>query len=112
MSACLFCRIASGELGTEFLLADEHVVAFRDLHPQAPTHALVIPRQHCTSLNDAPDAAVLGRVLTAARELAVQLGIAESGYRVVLNTGPHGGQSVFHLHAHVLGGRPLGWPPG
>ena len=112
MSACIFCRIAAGELGTELLLADEQVVAFRDLNPQAPVHALVIPRRHLVSLNDPADDALLGRVLSAAREVAAQLSVAQSGYRVVLNTGPHGGQSVFHLHAHVLGGRPLGWPPG
>ena len=112
MAACIFCRIAAGELGTELLLADDQVVAFRDLNPQSPVHALVIPRRHMASLNDADDDAVLGRVLSAAREVAVQLGVAQSGYRVVLNTGAHGGQSVFHLHAHVLGGRPLGWPPG
>lgn len=112
MSACIFCRIAAGELGTELLLADDQVVAFRDLNPQAPVHALVIPRRHLSSLNDPADDALLGRVMSAAREVAAQLGVAQSGYRVVLNTGPNGGQSVFHLHAHVLGGRPLGWPPG
>lgn len=112
--ACLFCRIAKGELGTRFLYEDTDVVAFADLNPQAPVHALCIPRRHIASLGDstAEDDAVLGKLLAAARTVARDLGVADSGYRTVLNTGSHGGQSVQHLHAHVLGGRRLGWPPG
>ena len=111
---CLFCRIGRGELGTPFLFESAEVVAFADLHPQAPTHVLVIPRKHLLSLAESTpaDDALLGAVLAAVRTVAVRLGVAEAGYRTVLNTGSHGGQSVLHLHAHLLAGRPLGWPPG
>lgn len=111
---CLFCRIAAGALGTKFVVENADVVAFADLHPQAPVHVLVIPRCHVTSLDhaSADDQALLGKILLAAREVAHLLGIAESGFRTVLNTGPNAGQSVLHLHAHVLGGRAMNWPPG
>jgi histidine triad (HIT) family protein len=107
---CIFCRIARGDFGTEFVAESETVVAFRDLHPQAPTHVLVIPRRHITSLNDLGpgDLTLGGELLTVAAKVAVIEGIAESGYRVLTNTGPDSGQSVFHLHLHVAGGRPLG----
>ena len=97
-----------------FLHQDQDVVAFADLHPQAPVHVLVIPRRHVASLADtAPaDNALLGRLLAAVRSVAAQLGVAATGYRTVLNTGSDGGQSVHHLHAHLLAGRSLGWPPG
>lgn len=112
--ACIFCRIARGELGTTFLYEDEDVVAFKDLHPQAPVHVLVIPRLHVQSLaTSTPEQdALLGRVLATVRTVAQQLGVAERGYRTVLNSGVDGGQSVWHLHAHLLAGRSLGWPPG
>jgi histidine triad (HIT) family protein len=112
--ACLFCRIARGELGTRFLHEDEDVVAFADLHPQAPVHVLVIPRQHVTSLatSTPADDVLLGRVLAAVRKVAQQLGLDAAGYRTVLNSGEHAGQSVLHLHAHLLAGRAFGWPPG
>ncbi len=111
---CIFCRIAAHELGARIVYEDDDVVAFHDVHPQAPTHMLVIPRKHVVSLNEATeaDAALLGKVLLVASKVAQEQGLGGSGYRVVLNTGPNAGQSVFHVHAHVLGGRGMGWPPG
>lgn len=111
---CIFCRIGRGELGTPMLYQDAEVVAFADLNPQAPVHVLVIPRRHLSSLaaSGADDDALLGRVLAVVRDVAAQLGVDASGYRTVINTGRDGGQSVGHLHAHLLAGRPLGWPPG
>jgi histidine triad (HIT) family protein len=114
MSDCLFCRIASGEIPTTLLHADELVVAFPDISPQAPTHILLIPRRHVTSaaeLGD-DDAAMLGRLFAVAARLAAGAGVTESGYRLVTNAGPDAGQSVDHLHLHLLGGRRLRWPPG
>lgn len=113
-SDCIFCRIASGDIPATVVHRDEHVVAFRDLHPQAPVHVLVIPREHVASLDAAADghSALLGRLFLAARDVARAEGIAEDGYRTVLNVGADGGQTVHHLHVHVLGGRSLGWPPG
>jgi len=111
---CPFCGIASGRVPSQQVYADERVVAFRDLHPQAPVHVLVIPRQHVRSI-DAPEAEngeLLAAMIHAANIVARQKGIAGSGYRLVWNVGPNAGQSVFHLHLHLLGGRPLGWPPG
>jgi histidine triad (HIT) family protein len=114
MENCLFCRVADGTLPSRILFADENVVAFHDIAPRAPVHVLVIPRRHIGSLTHAaePDRDILGRLLLAAAEVARQTGIAESGYRVVTNTGPGAGQSVLHLHLHVLGGRHMSWPPG
>ena len=113
MSDCIFCRIAAGEIPSEMVYQDEQLVAFRDLNPQAPVHILIIPRAHLASLADArPEhGPVLGQVLLAAGEIARQEGIAE-GYRVVNNCGESAGQTVFHVHFHVLGGRDMGWPPG
>lgn len=107
---CIFCRIARGDFGTEFVAESESVVAFRDLHPQAPTHVLVIPRRHIASLSDlgSDDIALGGELMAVAARVAASEGIAESGYRVLTNTGPNAGQSVFHLHLHVIGGRQLG----
>jgi histidine triad (HIT) family protein len=109
LSDCIFCRIARGELGTEFVAETEAVVAFRDIHPHAPTHVLVIPRRHVASLNDLDPAefGLVAELLSVATRVARQEGIAESGYRVLTNNGPDAGQTVFHLHAHVLGGRRL-----
>jgi histidine triad (HIT) family protein len=114
MDGCVFCRIAAGEIPARVLLTDDEVVVFHDVAPRAPTHLLVIPRRHVASLATATpyDAALLGRLMLAAAEAARVAGLAESGFRVVTNTGAGAGQSVFHLHLHVLGGRPLGWPPG
>jgi len=111
--SCVFCRIAAKEIPAELLVDGEHAVSFRDLHPVAPVHALVIPKRHVVSLAEAGavDPAELGALFHAARLTAEQLGVAASGYRVVVNSGADGGQSVFHLHLHVIGGRPLGWPP-
>ena len=109
---CLFCRIAAGEIPAKKVHEDGDVIAFHDINPQAPTHVLVIPTDHCASLNQAKDTRVLGNLLAFAREVARSEGIGDRGYRVVLNTNPDGGQTVFHLHLHVLGGRPMAWPPG
>jgi histidine triad (HIT) family protein len=111
---CLFCRIAGGEIPADVIRSDPEMVAFRDIHPQAPTHVLVIPRKHIPSVNDlgSDDAELMGRLILMARELAREEGIADDGYRMVLNAGPDAGQSVFHVHLHLLGGRVFGWPPG
>lgn len=109
---CLFCRIVRREIPAKIIWEDARALAFRDVDPKAPTHVLVVPKQHFASLNDAPDPALLGHLLLAAREIAVEEAIAESGYRVVVNTGPDAGQTVFHLHVHLLGGRRMTWPPG
>jgi histidine triad (HIT) family protein len=111
---CLFCKIAAREIPSDVVLDTPEVLAFNDLHPVAPVHALVIPKKHLTSLHEASpeDAGLLGQLLLAAREVAEKLGLATSGYRLVVNTGPDAGQSVFHVHVHVLGGRPMAWPPG
>lgn len=113
-SDCIFCRIASGEIPATVVHRDDHVVAFRDLNPQAPVHVLVIPREHVASLDAAADGhgALLGRLFLAARDVARAEGIADDGYRTVLNVGADGGQTVHHVHVHVLGGRSLRWPPG
>ena len=109
MSDCIFCTIASGAFGTEFYYEDENVVAFDDLHPQAPVHVLVVPKQHVSGLNDADTLPVetLTACLNACREIAASEGIAESGWRMVSNCGPDACQSVQHLHFHVLGGRKM-----
>ena len=114
MMDCVFCRIVQGDLPSDRVLETEHVVAFRDLNPQAPTHVLVIPRRHISSLDAlaADDGPISHELLRAARTVARSEGIDEEGYRVVTNIGDEGGQSVDHLHLHVLGGRRMGWPPG
>ena len=112
--SCIFCRIAAGEIPAKKVLEDDYVVAFHDLNPAAPLHVLVIPRRHVENVAsaEAGDGELLGRVLLACRQVAEQCGVAQGGYRVVLNNNADAGQSVPHLHAHVLGGRSLGWPPG
>ena len=112
--SCLFCRIINGEIPAEFVRQDDRSVVISDINPQATTHLLVIPRAHLDSLNDASqkDEALLGHLLRVAAQVANAAGLGESGYRTVINTGAGAGQSVFHLHVHVLGGRPLNWPPG
>ncbi|HPC82581.1 MAG TPA: HIT domain-containing protein [Thermoanaerobaculaceae bacterium] len=114
MDGCVFCRIAAGEVPARVLHADEEVVVFHDIAPRAPTHLLVIPRRHIASLDAATleDASLLGQLLLAAAEAARRAGLVAGGYRVVNNCGAGAGQSVFHIHLHVLGGRPFGWPPG
>ena len=110
--SCIFCRIVAGAIPSTVVAANDRAIAFRDLHPQAPVHVLVIPRRHVPSLADATDQAELGAVMALAAEVARQEGITENGYRVVTNVGADGGQTVGHLHVHVLGGRALDWPPG
>jgi len=114
MTDCLFCRIVTGEIPGDIVYQDDHVMAFRDLNPQAPTHILIIPKQHIATTNDIqPEQAELaGQLLLAAQKIAHDEGIAESGYRTVLNCNAGAGQSVYHIHLHLLGGRPMGWPPG
>jgi histidine triad (HIT) family protein len=111
---CLFCRIAAGEIPARFAFQDEVVVAFHDLNPQAPTHVLVVPRQHVPSADaiGAEHGPLLAAMLGAAQRIAREVGADASGYRLVFNHGPDAGQSVGHVHMHVLAGRKLGWPPG
>lgn len=108
---CLFCRIIAGEIPSSKVYEDEYVLAFRDIDPQAPTHILIIPKTHYDSVMDAPPE-VVGRLTETAKKLAVSEGLAEKGFRIVVNTGDEGGQSVKHLHMHLLGGRSMQWPPG
>lgn len=112
--SCIFCNIASGKQATQLVYENDHVVAFRDIHPQAPTHILIIPRQHIATINDlaAEDAALPGEMFLAVKTIAARLGFADNGYRAVLNCNRDGGQSVYHIHLHLLAGRHLGWPPG
>jgi histidine triad (HIT) family protein len=114
MDDCIFCKIAAGEIPADLVYEDDAVVGFRDLNPQAPTHVLVIPRRHIATLNDlAPgDEAIVGRLFLAAKAIAAREGFAETGYRTVLNCNEAGGQTVFHIHLHLLGGRMMRWPPG
>ena len=114
MADTLFGKIAAGEMSADIVYEDEDLVAFRDISPQAPTHLLVIPRKPIPTLSDAgpEDAELLGKLLLAAAKVAAAAGIAESGYRTVINCNAGAGQTVFHLHLHVIGGRPLQWPPG
>ena len=109
---CVFCRILRGEIPAQIVYESPEVVAFRDINPKAPYHLVVIPREHVTTLNDVHDAAVVGRLAMAAAELAKRDGYAERGYRTVINTNADGGQTVYHLHLHLLAGRQMAWPPG
>jgi histidine triad (HIT) family protein len=111
---CIFCKIASNEMESDVVHEGDRVVAFRDANPQAPTHVLVIPREHIPSVNDLEEdhASLVGELYLTARDVAAEEGIDESGYRLVMNTGRGAGQSVFHIHLHLLGGRSMGWPPG
>jgi histidine triad (HIT) family protein len=113
MTDCLFCRIIAGEIPSKKVYEDEHTYAFEDINPQAPTHVLIVPKKHVRGLKEAQtaDAEMIGRCHLVAANIARQRSI-EDGYRTVLNIGPRAGQSVFHLHVHLLGGRRLGWPPG
>jgi histidine triad (HIT) family protein len=112
--SCLFCRIIAGEIPGEFVHQDERCVVIRDINPQAPTHLLVVPREHLESLDDASqkDESLLGHLQRVGARVANDAGHAETGYRTVINNGAGAGQSVLHLHVHVLGGRPMNWPPG
>jgi histidine triad (HIT) family protein len=110
MNNCTFCRIASGEARANIVFEDQRVVAFHDINPQAPTHVLIIPRDHYDSVKEVTDEGLIGHLFTVANAVAEKLGISD--YRLVINTGAKAGQSVFHLHLHLLGGRILYWPPG
>ena len=108
---CIFCKIANKEIKTDLILETEDYVSFNDLSPQAPFHALVIPKEHFSCLNDLENIELMGKLLEGAQKTAEKLGIKEN-YRTVINTGKEAGQAVFHVHIHVLGGRPFNWPPG
>jgi histidine triad (HIT) family protein len=110
--SCLFCRIVRKEIPATIVFENEHVVAFRDIDPKAPTHILVVPRTHVATLDDATDARMLGEIVLAAAAIARTEGLVDGGYRTVMNCGAGAGQSVFHIHLHLLGGRKFAWPPG
>ncbi|HOE13404.1 MAG TPA: histidine triad nucleotide-binding protein [Candidatus Saccharicenans sp.] len=114
MTDCLFCRIVNKEIPSRLVYEDEKVLAFEDIKPQAPAHILIIPKKHLASLKEADenDQNLLGYLLLTARKIAQDKGLAESGFRLVINSGPDSGQEVYHLHVHLLGGRRFGWPPG
>ena len=114
MVECLFCKMVNGEIKPDVVYENEAILAFRDINPQAPVHVLVVPKKHIATLNDLePEHDVLvGEMYLTAKKVAEKLGIAESGYRTVMNCNEGAGQSVFHLHLHILGGRQMGWPPG
>ena len=114
MPDCLFCRIINKDIPSRIVFEDDRIFAFEDINPQAPTHILIIPKQHFESLEEAPNDSqdLLGYVLMQAREIARERGLHKSGYRLVLNTGRDSGQEVFHIHFHLLGGRRMSWPPG
>jgi histidine triad (HIT) family protein len=114
MADCLFCRIIKGEIPGTVVYQDERVVAFKDVNPQAPMHVLVVPRRHIASLNDLrpEDDGIVGELVRRGAALAREQGFAERGFRTVFNTNADAGQTVFHIHLHVLGGRVFGWPPG
>ncbi|MGR8934207.1 MAG: histidine triad nucleotide-binding protein [Gammaproteobacteria bacterium] len=112
MTECLFCKIAAGEIKPDTVYEDDAILAFRDIHPQAPTHILIIPKTHVATLNELRDSQLAGRLLLVAAKIAEQERLAEQGYRTVINCNKHAGQEVFHLHLHILGGRQMHWPPG
>jgi histidine triad (HIT) family protein len=112
MTDCIFCRIAAREIPADIMYEDDEHIAFRDIHPAAPLHAVLIPKRHCGTITDMTDPVEHGKMMLAAQATARALNLAESGYRIVINYGPDGGQEVMHVHWHVLGGRMLAWPPG
>ncbi|HET7243791.1 MAG TPA: histidine triad nucleotide-binding protein [Streptosporangiaceae bacterium] len=114
MADCLFCKIVTGDIPAELVAESDRTIAFRDINPQAPTHVLVIPKDHHADLAAlaTADGSLLAEVAAQAHQVAAAEGIAADGYRVVFNTGPRAGQTVFHVHAHLLGGRAMTWPPG
>ena len=111
---CLFCKILAGEIPADIVLETDTAIAFRDVNPKAPTHVLIIPRKHIATINDieGADEGLVGSLYSAAKSIAAQEGLSDEGYRVVMNCNEAAGQTVFHLHLHLLGGRQLGWPPG
>jgi histidine triad (HIT) family protein len=112
--SCLFCKIAAGEIPAKLIYEEKHIIAFHDIAPQAPHHILIIPRKHIATINDIQfeDNELIGDMMLVAKKLSSDLKIAEDGYRVIMNCNPHGGQAVYHIHFHLLGGRQMGWPPG
>ncbi len=114
MSDCLFCKMVSGEIKPDVVYEDEHVLAFRDINPQGPVHVLIIPKEHISTLNELEDehAELLGKMFLTAKKIAEMENMAEKGYRTVINCNRHGGQEVYHIHLHVIGGRQMTWPPG
>lgn len=112
MENCLFCKIANGDIPSNKVYEDEAVLAFRDIAPEAPEHVLIIPKKHYANVMALDDDALLAKMFAAARKVAKTVGVEESGFRLVINTGKDGGQTVEHLHMHLLGARELGWPPG
>ena len=115
MSDCLFCKMVNGEIKPDVVYEDDLVLAFRDINPQAPTHVLVVPKRHVSTINDlqhGEDELLAGRLFLTAKKIAEQDGLADSGYRTVMNCNEAAGQSVFHIHLHVMGGRNFSWPPG
>lgn len=112
MTDCLFCKMVAGIIKPDVVYEDENILAFRDINPQAPVHILIIPKRHIATLNGLDDPLLAGQLLQTAVKLAEQEGLAETGYRTVFNCNKHGGQEVYHLHLHLLGGRQMRWPPG
>ena len=114
MTDCLFCKIRDGEIPGDMVFEDDDVIAFRDVNPQAPTHVLIVPRKHISTTNDLQedDVDIVGKMLLAAKNIAAAEDVAEDGYRLVINCNAKAGQTVFHIHLHLLGGRALTWPPG
>ena len=112
MEDCIFCSIIKGDIPAKILYSDESVLAFRDVNAQAPEHFLVIPKEHIATANDATDEAIMGKLMITAANVAKELGFAEQGYRLVMNCNSDGGQTVYHIHLHCLGGRQMTWPPG
>jgi histidine triad (HIT) family protein len=112
MADCLFCKMVAGEIKPNVVFEDEHVLAFRDINPQAPVHILIIPKQHIATLNDLDDPVIASQLLLTTALLAKQEGLADDGYRTVINCNKKGGQEVYHLHLHLLGDRQMTWPPG
>lgn len=114
MADCLFCKVVAGEVPSTVVFQNDHVVAFKDITPRAPTHVLIVPRRHIATLNElAPgDDALVGEMVRASAAIAKEQGVAERGYRTVFNCNADAGQTVFHIHLHLLGGRPMTWPPG
>lgn len=112
--ACLFCKIAQGEIPANVVYEDDQIKAFRDIAPQAPTHILIIPKEHIETINDigSQHQALFGKIILTAKQLAAQEGLSDRGYRLVFNVNNDGGQAVYHIHLHLLGGRQLTWPPG
>ena len=114
MTECLFCKIRDGEIPSDTVYEDDHILAFKDVNPHAPVHILIVPKKHISTINDlkSEDAEIMGKMLLAAQDIASSEGVAADGYRLVVNTNADAGQTVHHIHMHLLGGRNMAWPPG